>query len=73
MPLRHMAGKKEFAEYPTKLDAKYLANHLGHCLQMALSEIAEKRPWDPIEYLAQWLYKHAENTQQEGQVRMHSV
>lgn len=46
---------------PTTVDGKYVADHLGNALTMALSEIAERRPWDPIEYLANWLYKYQEN------------
>ncbi|KAK3109002.1 hypothetical protein FSP39_020707 [Pinctada imbricata] len=43
---------------PTTIDGKYVATHLGTALTLALSEIAERRPWDPIEYLGQWLYKY---------------
>lgn len=46
---------------PSTLDGKYIAQHLGSALTMALAEIAEKRPWDPVEYLAQWLIKHKGN------------
>ncbi|XP_045170494.2 uncharacterized protein LOC123532938 [Mercenaria mercenaria] len=46
---------------PTTVDGRYVADHLGHALTMALSEISERRPWDPIEYLAHWLYKYQEN------------
>ncbi|XP_061179822.1 glutamic acid-rich protein-like [Saccostrea echinata] len=46
---------------PTTIDGKYVAEHLGTALTLALAEIAECRPWDPIEYLGQWLYKYREN------------
>ena len=46
---------------PTTIDGKYVADHMGHALTLALAEIAELRPWDPIEYLANWLYKYQEN------------
>ncbi|XP_041365901.1 uncharacterized protein LOC121380929 [Gigantopelta aegis] len=46
---------------PNTIDGKYVARNLGTALTMALAEIAERRPWDPIEYLAQWLYKYREN------------
>ena len=46
---------------PTTIDGKYVAEHLGTALTLALAEIADCRPWDPIEYLGQWLYKYREN------------
>ncbi|XP_048754056.2 uncharacterized protein LOC125665462 [Ostrea edulis] len=46
---------------PTTVDGRYVAEHLGTALTLALAEIAECRPWDPIEYLGQWLYKYREN------------
>lgn len=43
------------------MDTAYLKNNLGSCLTQCLAEISEKRPRDPIEFMAQWLYKYKEN------------
>lgn len=59
-PTAEMASNKP-APAPETLDAKYIAEVLGQPLTAALAEVAEKRPWDPIEFLAQWLYKHKSN------------
>jgi hypothetical protein len=53
---------------PTTVDGRYVAEHLGTALTLALAEIAECRPWDPIEYLGQWLYKYHENMKYINQV-----
>ena len=46
---------------PCTPDATYVAKVLGSALTTALAELAEKRPWDPIEHLAHYLYKYADN------------
>ena len=53
---------------PTTVDGKYVAEHMGMALTMALADIAERRPLDPIEYLAQWLYKYQETMEHNKKV-----
>jgi hypothetical protein len=53
---------------PSTVDGKYVAEHLGHALTMALTEIAEKRPWDPIEYLGLWLHNYRKRMDEVDQV-----
>jgi len=53
---------------PTSVDGKYVAQHLGTALTLALAEIAEKRPRDPIEYLGEWLYKYRQTLDENNQV-----
>ena len=53
----------------TDFDSRYLGTVLGDALILGLSEVAQTRPWDPIEYLAQWLYKHSDNVKLQQQVR----
>jgi len=53
---------------PTTVEGQYLAQQLGEALANALSEVADRRPWDPIEYLANWLYKHAQNLKHHQQL-----
>lgn len=47
------------------MDAQYLRDTVGTCLSACLAEVCQKRPTDPIEYIAYWLYKHVENVQTE--------
>ena len=50
------------------MDTEYLREELGPCLSQCLAEVVMKRPYDPIEFIAYWLYKHADNVQRTKQV-----
>jgi len=34
--------------------------YAGHILSACLAEVVEKKPLDPIEYIAHWIYKYRE-------------
>ena len=50
------------------MDTAYLKEHVGRALTLGLTEIAQKKPVDPIEYLSKWLRKHVENLKDEADV-----
>jgi len=50
------------------MDAEYLRQNIGSCLSECLTEVCMKRPADPIEYIAHWLYKHIDNVNAKNKV-----
>nr|XP_055032921.1 DPY30 domain containing 2 isoform X6 [Misgurnus anguillicaudatus] len=46
-----------------QVDAEYLRRNLGRCLAEGLTEIVERRPLDPIEFLVHWIHKYKLNNQ----------
>lgn len=68
MPDMRMPTVKSTPTGLSGFDSQYLGRELGQILVKAISEVAEKRPWDPIEYLAQLLYKLSENEAKKEKV-----
>ncbi|XP_070608033.1 DPY30 domain-containing protein 1-like [Erythrolamprus reginae] len=46
-------------------DAKYFKENLGKCLAEGLAAVADRRPTDPVRFLAFWIYSYNENRKNE--------
>ena len=58
--------------YPSTFEAQYVASTVGPVLTKAMAEIVLKKPMDPVEYLANYLYKHVDNMKRREEVK-HSL
>ena len=55
------------------VESDYLKRWIGAPITDALTEVALKRPADPIEYIALWLLKYKENEVKKAAVSLMTV
>lgn len=49
------------------MEAQYVSKTVGPAIAQGLAEIIQKKPNDPVEYLANFLYKFVQNSEQMTQ------
>jgi len=52
----------------SQMDTAYLQRVIGAQLVECLAEVCQKRPVDPVEYIAFWLRKRMETIEKKAQV-----
>ena len=57
----------------TTMDSEYLKQHVAKALKFGLSEICQKKPSDPIQYLSEWLLKYVENMEHQKRLAQEQV
>lgn len=66
-------GGRQEEKAAAGLDGAYIRLHLGSVLVKALAEISSLRPQDPVQYLAEYLYRVDEMRRYEEEVRLKEI